>query len=201
MTEHEPAAQVPEHRGRWKWFLALGAFLLVFGTAGISVTTLLTWASMLVLAPMLLASSFIQLMTGLFAEKGKERLLLLIAAGLEAVLGFLILAHPLQRVVSLVALVAVFFVAIGLVRLARSLATRSRARAWIVMTGVIALLLGFSVWMDWPVGQVWLVGLCISIDFICHGASWSALALAAREPAGAPTSPAAQEHALPGAAR
>jgi uncharacterized membrane protein HdeD (DUF308 family) len=203
MSEHPPSAHVPEHRRRWKWFLAIGVFLLVLGVTGVSAATLLTWTSMLLFGPMLLASSFIQLFAALFvfAEKGKQGLLLLIAAGLEALLGFLVMAHPLQTVVSLAALVAIFFVAIGLVRLARSLATHSRRRAWIVMTGVVALLLGISVWLGWPVAQVWFVGLCIAIDFLCQGLSWWVLGMAEREPAAVSASAAPQQKALPGVTR
>jgi uncharacterized membrane protein HdeD (DUF308 family) len=48
------------------------------------------------------------------------------------------------------------------------------------MAGVVALLVGICVWLGRPVERLWLVGLFITIDFICHGLSWSALALAER---------------------
>src|SRR5262249_49795139 len=171
---------------RWKWFLGLGAILLVLGIAGISVASLLQLTSLLVFGPLLLASSIIQLLTAFFAEKRKESLLHFAAAGLEAVLGFFIMANPLQKVVGLIALVAIFLIVIGLARLARSLATQSRGRAWIFVTGVIALLLGISVWIEGPIAKLGFVGLCIAIDFLCHGVSWSALALAERKPVQAP---------------
>ena len=44
------------------------------------------------------------------------------------------------------------------------------------------MLLGVSVWMGWPLARPWFVGLCIAIDFLCHGVTWSALALAERKP-------------------
>jgi uncharacterized membrane protein HdeD (DUF308 family) len=167
---------------RWKWFLALGLLLLLLGLAGAGASTLLEITSLLVFGPLLLCSSLIQLLTAFFAERGKERFLHLAAAGLEAILGFFIMAHPLERVIGLVELIAIFLIVLGLVRLARSLWTKSRGRAWVVMTGVIALVLGISVWMGWPIAKPWFVGLCIAVDFLCHGVSWSALALAERKP-------------------
>jgi len=50
------------------------------------------------------------------------------------------------------------------------------------MTGVMAVLLGIAVWICRPVVGLWFVGLCIAVDFICHGIGWSALALAERKP-------------------
>jgi uncharacterized membrane protein HdeD (DUF308 family) len=182
MRDLATSPQATEHRARWKWFLALGLLLLLLGLAGAGASTLLEITSLLVFGPLLLCSSLIQLLTGFFAEKGKERLLHLAAAGLEAVLGFFIMAHPLQRVIGLVEVIAIFLIVLGLARLARSLAMQSRGRAWVVMTGVIALLLGISVWIGWPTSNPWFVGLCIAIDFLCHGLSWSALALAERKP-------------------
>jgi uncharacterized membrane protein HdeD (DUF308 family) len=188
MIEPATSSQGTEHRARWKWFLALGALLLVLGIAGVSVATLLELTSVLVFGPLLLASSLFQLLTAFFAEQRKEKLPHFVAAGLEAALGFFIMANPPERVVSLIALIAVFLIVIGLARLARSLVTQSRGRAWIFLTGVIALLLGISVWIEGPVAKLGFVGLCIAIDFLCHGISWSALALAERKPVRAPVS-------------
>lgn len=47
-------------------------------------------------------------------------------------------------------------------------------------------LLGVCVWLRLPVSGLWFVGLCIALDFICHGASWSAVALAEGKPVEAP---------------
>jgi membrane protein HdeD len=135
-----------------------------------------------VFGPLLLSSSIIQLLTAFFAGKGKETVLHMIAAGLEAVLGFFIMANPLQNVVSIIALIAIFLIVAGLVRLGRSLAVQSHRRAWVVLTGAVALLLGISVWVGWPFGGLWFVGLCIAVDFLCHAISSSALALAERKP-------------------
>jgi uncharacterized membrane protein HdeD (DUF308 family) len=167
----------------WKWFLALGLLLMGLGMAGTASATLFEFTSMLIFGPFLLASSVVQLLTAFFAERGKERRLHLAAAGLEAVLGFFIMANPLHSVGGLVALVAVFFIVSGMIRLARSLVTETHGRGWMIMTGVVALLLGVCVGTGWPDSRLWFVGLCLAVDFICHGVSWSALALRERNPA------------------
>jgi uncharacterized membrane protein HdeD (DUF308 family) len=160
---------------RRTWFLLLGGFLLVLGIAGVGVATALELSSVVVFGPLLLASSIFQLVTALFAETRREKVLHFVAAGLEMVLGLLIMVFPPERMVTVAALVAIFLAAAGLGRLAQSLATRSRGRGWFVFTGVIAVLLAISVWLGWPSGKAWFVGLCIALDFLCHGISWSAL--------------------------
>ena len=82
----------------------------------------------------------------------------------------------------MIALVAIMFLVIGLVRLARSLAMQSRGRAWTVMTGIVALLLGIVLWIGGPVAKLGLVALCIAVDFLCHGVSWSHTCPGGRKP-------------------
>jgi uncharacterized membrane protein HdeD (DUF308 family) len=182
------APKTTENRNRWKWFLALGVVLLVLGTAAAGVARVLELASLLVFGPLLMTSSAMQLMTAFMAEKRNERLLHYVAAALEALLGFYVLAHPFEDVVSLIAVVAILFLVIGLARLARSLATRSRGRAWGVVTGMVALLLGVSLGVGWPTRAFWFVGSCVAIDLLVHGFSWSALALVERREEGETTS-------------
>jgi uncharacterized membrane protein HdeD (DUF308 family) len=182
MTTLVSSSQQAPGRRRWKWFLALGIALLFLGLASAGATTLLEVSSLLVLAPVLFASSIIQLVTAFMAEHGRERLLHCLAAGLEAVLGFVLIAHPFVVVADLVVLIAVLLMAGGLLRLARSLVTRSPGWGWALMTAGAALVLGACVWLRLPVSGLWFVGLCIALDFLCHGISWVATGLTEGRP-------------------
>jgi uncharacterized membrane protein HdeD (DUF308 family) len=166
--------------GRWKWFLALGAILIVLGTAAIGSVTVLELTSLLVFGPLLLTSSAMQLLTAFMGEKGYERLLHYGAAALETFLGCFVMGHPFESVTSLVAVVAIIFVVIGLARLARSMAARSRGRAWAFLTAAVAMLVGFCLWIGQPADPFWFVGTCVAVDLFFHGVSWSALALTQR---------------------
>jgi uncharacterized membrane protein HdeD (DUF308 family) len=165
----------------WKWSLALGAGLLVLGLASAWAATMLEVTSLLVFGPMLLASSLLQLL-GAFISKEKDRSLHLVAAVPEALLGFAIMMGPFWVEGSLIVWVAIGLLASGLLRLVRSLAAPSRRWGWVAVTGVTALALGLCVWFGWPVAGLSFVGLCLAVDFLCHGASRSALALAAGKP-------------------
>jgi uncharacterized membrane protein HdeD (DUF308 family) len=92
------ASQGPKHQAAWIWFLVLGVLLLVLGLVGAGATAFLEVTSLLVFGPLLLASSLLQLLTALFAETGKEKLLHYLAAGLDLALGLFIMAKPLQTV-------------------------------------------------------------------------------------------------------
>jgi uncharacterized membrane protein HdeD (DUF308 family) len=91
------------------------------------------------------------------------------------------MAYPPDQIGQLIVLVAIFLIMSGLIRLVRSLAKQSRGRAWFVLAGVIALVLGISVWFGGAAARIGFVGGCIALDFLFHGVSWSAFALGERK--------------------
>jgi uncharacterized membrane protein HdeD (DUF308 family) len=188
MAELTTSPQATDQRIRWKWFLALGLVLLILGLASAGATTLLELTSILVFGPILLASSLVQLLTAFIAGTGPGRFLQYAAAGLEAILGFLIMVHPFWVLTDLVVAIATFLMIIGLLRMSRSLVTHSPGRGWAFMAGGAALILGICIWLKLPVSGLWFVGLCITLDFLCHGVSWSAIALAEGKPLAAAAS-------------
>jgi uncharacterized membrane protein HdeD (DUF308 family) len=148
--------------------------LLILGILGaaVGVAHLLDFTSTLILGPLVLTSSMVQMLVATFAEVRKERVLHFVAAGIEFLLGFAIMIHPPERVIGLAALVGIIFLFIGLARLARSLFTPTRGRVWAITTGVVALLAGAAALFGGSVAKLAVVGLCIAFDFLCHGAVW-----------------------------
>jgi uncharacterized membrane protein HdeD (DUF308 family) len=186
MVEVANPAPATEHASRRKWFLALGVLLMLLGIAGGSIAGFMQLTSLLIFGPLLLVSAVLQSLVALFAANRKESLIHLAAAGLEMALGFFIMANPLERIIDLINLIAVFLIAIGLARLARSLVARSGERAWILIAGAIALVLGICVWIGGPAAKLAIVGACIAADFFFHGVTWFAVALKERKAAGGP---------------
>jgi uncharacterized membrane protein HdeD (DUF308 family) len=128
---------------------------------------------------MLLASSLLQVIVVIGTKRRQERLLHLAAAGLEALLGSFVLADPLRGSVSLIVVAGTLLLVMGAMRLARS-REQAHGRGWTIFAGIVALLLGTCVWISWPVAELPFVGLCIAVDFLCHGVSWSGFALSER---------------------
>src|SRR5271166_2120391 len=119
MTELTAPAQATDRRIRGQWLLALSVVLLLLGLASAGATTLLELTSFLVFGPLLLASSLVQLLIAFIARTGAGRFLQYAAAGLEAILGFLIMAHPAVLLPDLVVVIAAFLIVTGVVRMAR----------------------------------------------------------------------------------
>ena len=147
MSELSTPPHLTGHVSRWKWLLMLGVALMVLGIAGFGVVSFLELTSLLVFGIMLLTSSVLQLLIAFAVENKRESLLHLTAAGLEMVLAFFLMMNPPERIIGLITLIAFFLIAIGVARLIRAVMRTIQRRGWILAGGVVALLLGLSVWI------------------------------------------------------
>ena len=135
MAHRATAYRATAYRGRWKWYLATGLVLLLLGLASAGATGMLQVASLVIFGPLLLASSLLQFFTAFLAEDGRRRYLRYLAAGLEAVLGFVIMAQPIVVVTDMAVLVAILVMFIGLTRLADAVLAHAPQRPWLLMVG------------------------------------------------------------------
>jgi uncharacterized membrane protein HdeD (DUF308 family) len=97
---------------------------------------------------------------------------------LDLVVGAILLSNPAVGALTLV--LAVFFLVGGLMRAFGALSSEVPHRAWAVLDGAIAALLGILLWVHWPVSGLWFIGFAIGIELILRGWAWVMLALALR---------------------
>jgi uncharacterized membrane protein HdeD (DUF308 family) len=48
--------------------------------------------------------------------------------------------------------------------------------SWVLANGVLTVLLGVAIWQQWPASGLWVIGICVGIDLIVNGVTWSVLA-------------------------
>ncbi len=174
-----------------KWFVLLGAALIALGVIGLGSSALLSVVLPLVLGPILMASGIMQVLLALFAGPWKGSGLHLMAAALDLVVGLFVLIHPAEAAAGLALVLAAYLMVGGLYRIFGSLLWHLPARGWALAAGMVPLVLGVFLWQSRPFPELWLFGLCLGADFICHGASWLLFSQAVRISPGAEPSPAA----------
>jgi uncharacterized membrane protein HdeD (DUF308 family) len=163
----------------WKWFVVLGGTLIVLGAAGLG-SAALPVVLPLVLGPILMASGILQVLLALFTSLWKGSALHLMASALDLVVGLIVLTHPAEAAADLALVLAAYLMVGGLYRIFGSLLWHLPARGWALAAGAVPLVLGVLLWQRRPFQEVWLFGLCLGADFICHGASWLLFSRAVR---------------------
>ena len=104
----------------------------------------------------------------------------LLAGVVYFIAGVFMIENPIAAAVGLTLLVAACLLVGGILRIVLSVAERFDGWRWILLNGLISLLLGVSIWRQWPLSGQWVIGLFVGIEILFSGLSWLMLGLAVR---------------------
>ena len=154
---------------RWNSFLLTGFFLVILGTIALSSVFWTTMATVLFFGALLVAAGLANMFHSFWAAEWKGFFAQLIVGILSAVVGWFILTNPTIGAASITLLLAVFFVAAGLFKVAGALLLRVEKWGWMLVSGLVTLCLGLLILAQWPSSALWVLGLFIAIDLIVSG--------------------------------
>lgn len=177
MIKRAAEAVSPEARQLRMPFLILGVALIALGiTAAVFPLTASLGTEMFV-GTVLLISGLLQILHALGARNG-QGFLLSVGAGVLAVgVGVTMMFYPFSGILALNLLTAGFLAGTGVLRVLLALQLRPADHwAWLLGSGIVALILAAVILPQWPLGAAWIFGLIIGIDLVFAG--WVSLVLA-----------------------
>jgi uncharacterized membrane protein HdeD (DUF308 family) len=178
--QSEMSAAVREH---WKAFLIEGIVLVVLGLAAMIVPPLASLAVTIFLGWMFLISGVVGLTMTFWARQMPGFWWSLISAALAVVAGLILLAQPVQGVLTLTIVVGAYFLAEGVATIMYALEHRrelSERWQWLLVAGIMDLLIAAVIITGLPGSALWAVGLLVGINLLFGGATLIGMALAAR---------------------
>lgn len=166
----------------WRGFLAWGIALVILGTLAVVYSTFTTLLSVVFLG-------FLILIAGIFViidafsfwwKKGSGFFLHLLMGILYVAVGFMLINNPVWSSISLTLLLGIFYLALGITRIIYALSHRLPMWGWNLVNGLIALVLGLLILMQWPMTGLFVIGLFIGIDLLFAGWAYIMTAMSAR---------------------
>jgi uncharacterized membrane protein HdeD (DUF308 family) len=167
-------------RKNWFWLLVLGILLVVVGMAAIASAFIATLTTVMVLGILFLVGGVVEIASAFWAHCWRGFWLQLLAGILYAVLGFLLVQHPIAAAAGFTLVLAAAFMVGGLFRIISALVDHFHGWGWVLLNGIITLVLGVMIWRQWPDSGLWVIGLFVGIDMLFAGWSWIMMALAVR---------------------
>ena len=165
----------------WGWLLALGLLFLVLGVIGVGMSMALTVVGVLYFGVLLIIGGGIQLVHAFKCKGWKSVSWHVLIALVYLVAGALAVYDPVGAAVGLTLVIAVALLASGTFRLAMSFQLRpSQGWWWPLVSGLISIVLGGLIFVQWPVSGHWVIGLFIAIELIVNGWAYIFVALAAK---------------------
>ncbi len=183
----------------WKWMLTLGILIGVLGIIGLGMTYWLTIVSVLWFGVLSIIGGIAQVVQA-FKSTGWKSVVAHVLVGLLYIgVGVILIALPVQSAWWLTLFIGAMLVVVGVLRLIIAFQARGGGSAgiWLGLSGIISIALGVLIYsiVDLPTPEAlataegavgwfaewgWVIGLFVAIEFIAHGASLIALALAVK---------------------
>jgi uncharacterized membrane protein HdeD (DUF308 family) len=170
-------------KSHWKAFLFEGILLAVLGIAALIVPPLASLAIAIFLGWMFLISGIGGLIVTYWARSTPGFWWSLISAALAVLAGMLLLARPMQAVLTLTIVLGAYFLAEGVTTIMYALEHRrelSSRWSWLLISGLIDIAISFMVITGLPSSAEWAIGILVGINLVFGGASLIGVALAAR---------------------
>ena len=171
-----------ELRKNWVWLLALGVIFMTLGFAGLLLLPLVSITSVAIFGAFMLVAGILQIAQGIAKAKDwKSRSLHILMGVIYVVGGIATLENPVLATAILTLVLGFSLIAIGAIRIGIAFQNKDVSQ-WALMTlsGVLSIFLGALIVLQWPWSSLWAIGLFVSIDLIMSGASFIAIALAAK---------------------
>jgi uncharacterized membrane protein HdeD (DUF308 family) len=170
-------------KAHWKAFLFEGILLAILGLAAMIVPPLASLAITIFLGWMFLISGIGGLILTFWARQMPGFWWSLISAALAVLAGGILLARPVQGVLTLTIVVGAYFLAEGVATIMYALEHRrelSGRWSWLLIAGILDLAVSFLIIAGLPGSAEWALGLLVGINLLFGGATLIGMALAAR---------------------
>ena len=171
-------------KNHWKAFLFEGILLAILGIAALILPPLASLAIAIFLGWMFLISGIGGLVVTYWARAMPGFWWSLISAALAVLTGMLLLARPMQAVLTLTIVLGAHFLAEGVTTIMYALEHRrelSGRWSWLLISGLVDIVISFMVITGLPSSAEWAIGVLVGINLLFGGATLIGMALAARK--------------------
>jgi uncharacterized membrane protein HdeD (DUF308 family) len=168
-----------------------GALLIVFGAVAICLPFVAAVAVNALIGWLIMLAGVVHLVLG-FRAHGAGSMIWKVLVGIAYLaFGGYVILHPLLGVVSLTLLLASLFVVEGVLDFVLFAKMRPmHGASWVLLDGIVSVLLGGLIYMQWPSSSAWAIGTLVGISMIFSGVARVMMSMAVRKATGlvAPTS-------------
>jgi uncharacterized membrane protein HdeD (DUF308 family) len=168
-------------RANWGWMLALGILFIVGGFFAFMAPFLASLVVTTIVAFVLVIAGVAQIFQAWRMKSWGGFLWQLIIGIVLLIGGIAIYANPVAGTLTLTLFAAAMFLAKGVFQIILGFQLRPHdGWGWIIASGVIALIVGVLIYVQWPMSSLYALGTLAGISLAFTGWSYIAIALAGR---------------------
>jgi uncharacterized membrane protein HdeD (DUF308 family) len=178
MTETVSEAEVQEVTWGWWLLLLVGVLSMIAGVI-ILLKPSDSLATLAVIAGIFLLLDGILELVSSFMRSTQNRGLVALFGVLSAIVGVLLIRHPIGGVAAVALLIGIWLIAVGVIRFATAFEEYAH-RGWHALVGIVELIAGIAIIANPNIGFATLA-ILVGIGFILNGIGMAALGWGMRE--------------------
>lgn len=156
--------------------IAFGAMLLIFGMFAVMAPMFTGIATTVLIGFLLISAGVVKTVYAFKAESFGRGVFRFLFGGLTIVVGVVTLMTPRESLALLTIMLAGYFVASGVIEIVLAFKLRpEEGWGWGLFGGIVSILLGAFLFMQWPMSGLWAVGIYVGVRLFTHG--WMLMAL------------------------
>ena len=173
------AAELSKH---WKLILFQGILMALLGIGAILLPQIATLAVNIFIGWLLVIGGIFRAITLFQSPRLPGAGWSILATLLAIIVGILLLAKPLEGILTLTMVMLAFFIIQGILSILMSLHFRKMVRSWgwTLLSGIVDLILAYLIWQGWPDTATWAIGLLVGINMLFAGMALIMAALGLR---------------------
>jgi uncharacterized membrane protein HdeD (DUF308 family) len=169
-------------RRTWRALMTVGVIAIVIGCIAILVPAVASVGTAIFIGWILLIAGLFMVAGAFTAHSLGTVVLRLLWAALTIIVGLWLIVEPHNGTLTLTVVLGIYFLFMGVTRLAIAFAARGQQGAGIVgLSGFAGLLIGILILAKLPSSADWAIGLLVGIDLIFAGWTLVSLALVGKD--------------------
>jgi uncharacterized membrane protein HdeD (DUF308 family) len=162
----------------WKALMTVGVLAIVIGCIAILVPAVASVGTAIFIGWILVIAGAFLVAAAFSAHSIGTVVLRLLWAALTVIVGIWLIVEPHNGTLTLTLVLGIYFLFMGLTRIAVAFIARGQQNAGLVgLSGVAGLLIGILVLAKFPSSADWAIGLLVGIDLIFAGWTLTSVAL------------------------
>src|SRR5215469_12186166 len=161
-----------------------GVLLIIAGMLAISSPMLAALAVNILIAWLIVFAGVVHVIVAFHGHRAGSIIWKLLVGIAYLCIGAYLLWHPVLGVASLTLVLAFLFLIEGVLNIILFFRMRSvSGSSWVLIDGIITLLLGLMIYLQWPSSSAWVIGTLVGISLIISGVTRVMLSFAVRRAA------------------
>jgi len=164
------------------WSIVWAILLILCGMLAIGSPMIAAVAVNIFLAWLIIFAGVVHIFIAFHAHGAGSLIWKLLVGIAYIVFGSYLLVHPVVGVASLTLVIAILFLIEGVLDIILYFKMRADGGSgWVLIDGLITILLGLLIYVQWPSSSAWAIGTLVGISMIISGFTRLMISLAVRK--------------------